>query len=145
MFHFREEDHISFANKFSAPCLGYKIDAFRGSAREDNFVSACRADVFRDTLARFFVSFRRARAQRVQATMHVGVLVLVITPKCVDHGARLLRRCRAIKINQRMAMRLFAENREILTDNVPVHAAGSDLMHTIICYTRRCAPLYSEK
>src|SRR6266404_3886010 len=145
MFHFREEDHISFTNKFSAPCLGYKIDAFRGSAREDNFVSACRADVFRDMLARFFVSFRRARAQRVQATMHVGVLVLVITPKRVDHGARLLRRCRAIKINQRMAMRLLTKNREILADGIPVHNGGSNLVHTIICSTRPCAPLYSEK
>src|SRR5204863_2866038 len=145
MFHFREEDHISFANKFSAPCLGYKIDAFRGSARENDFVSACRADVFRDTLARFFVSFCRARAQRVQATMHVGVLVLVITPKRVDHGAWLLRRCRVIKINQRMAMRLLAKNREILTDGPPVHNGGSNLVHTIICSARCRAPLYSEK
>src|SRR5205814_8567679 len=117
MFHFREEDHISFANKFSAPCLGYKIDAFRGSAREDNFVSACRADVFRDTLARFSVSFRRARAQRVQATMHVGVLVLVITPQCVDHGARLMRRYRAIKINRRVATRLSAGKPETATEH----------------------------
>src|SRR5438034_11781444 len=145
MFHFREEDHISFTNKFSAPCLGYKIDAFRGSAREHDLVSACRADVFRDALARFFVSFRRARAQRMQATMHICVLVLVITPKRVDDGAWLLRRCRAIKINQRMTMRLLAQNRKIFADDVPVYSAAGNLVHTIICSTRRFTPLYSEK
>src|SRR5580765_1738464 len=145
MFHFREEDHISFTNKFSAPRLSHEVNALSGPARENDFVRARRTDVFRDTLARFFVSFRRARAQRVQATMHVGVLVLVITPKRVDHGARLLRRCRAIKINQRMAMRLLAKNREILTDGPPVHNGGSNLVHTIICSARCRAPLYSEK
>src|SRR6266853_2118908 len=49
--------------------------------------------------------------------MHICVLVLVITSKRVHNGAWLLRCCRAIKINQRMAMRLLTENREILADS----------------------------
>src|SRR5947207_15459515 len=104
MLHFREKDHISSANKSSAPCLGYKIDAFRGSAREHDLVSACRADVFRDALPRFFVRLRRPRAQRVRDTLHISVLVLVITPKLVVDDAWLRRRCRAIKIDERMTM-----------------------------------------
>ena len=40
-------------------------------------------------------------------------------------------------------MRSLAKNREILADSAPTHAAGCNLMHTIICATRRCTPLYS--
>ena len=144
VFHFREENHVACPNKFSAPCLGYKIDAFRGSTREDDFVSACSADVFCDTLARFFISFRSARTQHVQAAMDVRVFVFVELPKRVDDGPRFLRGRSAIKINQRMAVRLFAENREILTDGAPVYTAGSNLVHTTICSTGRRAPLYSD-
>ena len=35
----------------------------------------------------------------------------------------------------------LAENREILADGVPVYNLGSNLVHTTICSTRRCAPL----
>jgi hypothetical protein len=40
---------------------------------------------------------------------------------------------------------LLAENREILADRTPIHTAGSNLMHTIICYTLPPAPLYSRR
>ena len=121
--------------------MGNEIDAFSGSAREDDFVSAGRADVFGDALARFFVGFGRARAQRVQSAMHICILVFVVTPKRVDYRAWFLRSCRAIKIDQRMTVRLLAQNREILADGVPIYGLGSNLVHTTICSTRRCAPL----
>src|SRR5438874_10579124 len=99
MLHFCEEDHISFTDKFSAPRLRHEIYTFRGSAREDDFISANSADIVSDTLARFFISFGRARAQLVQSAMHICVFVFVVPPKYVDHRARFLRRCGAIKID----------------------------------------------
>src|SRR5438046_4771268 len=144
MFHHRQEDHISVANKFSAPRLRYEVNALSRSPREDDFITACGPDVFRDTPSCFFVSFRGARAQRVQSAMHVGVFMLVIAPERIDYRTRFLRCCRAIKINQRMTMRLLAENREILADGIPVDTAGGNLVHIIICYTRCRAPLYSD-
>src|SRR5258705_7781177 len=39
-----------------------------------------------------------------------------------------------------MPMRALAENREILAYSAPVYTTGSNLMHTIICATRRCTP-----
>src|SRR4030095_12127086 len=51
MLHFREQDDISFANKFPAPCLGNEIDAFSGSAREHDLARARSADVFSHALA----------------------------------------------------------------------------------------------
>src|SRR5437899_5709226 len=144
MLHFREEDHISFANKLSTPCLRHQIDAFGGATREDDFVSACSADVFCDSLPRFFVSFRGARAQRVQSAMHIGVLMLVVAPKRVDDGARFLRGRSAIKIDQRITVCALSQDWEILADGAPVYTAGNNLVHTTICSTRRRAPLYSD-
>src|SRR6266581_2122998 len=144
MLHFREQDHISFANKFSTPCLRDKVNAFGGATREEDFVGARSTDVFCDTPSRFFVSFRCPRAQRVQSAMHIGVLMLVVAPKRVDDGARFLRGRRAIKINQRMTVCALSQDWEILADGAPVYTAGNNLVHTTICSTRRRAPLYSD-
>ena len=75
--------------------------------------------------------------------MHVGIVVFVIIPKRIEHRPRLLRRRRAVKVDQRMAVRPLTEDREILADSLPIYAATGNLVHTIICPARRCAPLYS--
>src|SRR5439155_8344407 len=94
---------------------------------------------------RFFVGFRRARAEQMQPTVHICVFVLVVMPKRVDHRTWLLRGCRAIEINKRMAVCLFAQDREILAKGVPIHTAAGNFVHTLICSTRRRAPLYSRR
>src|SRR5947199_8392726 len=99
MLHHGEKNHVSFAYKLLGPSLSDEIDALSRSPRENNFLSACGADVIRDPLTRFFVSFGRARAQRVQSAMHVGIVVLVEFPQRLDYRPRLLRGRRAIKIN----------------------------------------------
>src|SRR5437899_8863945 len=140
MLHYGEEDHISFANKFSAPCLRHQINALSGSARKHDFVSTCSADIVRDPLARVFISFRGAGAQRVQSTVHICVFMLVVSVRRVEDSPRFLRGRGVIKIDQAMAVRLFAENREILADSVPVCTGGSNLVHTTICSTGWDAP-----
>jgi len=42
-----------------------------------------------------------------------------------------------------MTVRALAENRKILADSAPIHAARCNLVHTTICSTGRYAPLYS--
>src|SRR5436190_19035795 len=123
MLHYRQENHVSLPNEFSAPRLCHKIYAFSGSAREYDFLRVRSADIFCDPPARFFVSLRRPRAQLVQATMHIGVLMLVITAKRVDHRSRLLRCCGVIKIDQRMAVRPLAQDREIIANRTPIYSA----------------------
>src|SRR5437773_11578975 len=76
--------------------------------------------------------------------MHIRVVVLVKIPKGFDHRARFLRSRSTIKINQRMAVRLFVKKWEIFATGVPIYSADSRLVHTIICYTWRRAPLYSD-
>jgi hypothetical protein len=69
----------------------------------------------------------------VQAAMNIRVLMLIKIPKRLDHGARLLRSCSAIELNQRMPVRLLAQDREILTDGLPIDRNGGNPVHTIIC------------
>src|SRR5438105_11769997 len=140
MLHFREEDHITSANKFPAPCLRDKIYAFGSSTGENYFVGTGGAQVVRHPLSRFFVGCRRPRAQFMQTTMHIGVFVLVVISKRIQHISRFLRRRGVVKVDQRMAVRLFAEDREIFANGVPVYGATCELVHAIICFTLRCAP-----
>jgi hypothetical protein len=44
-----------------------------------------------------------------------------------------------------MPMCLLAKNREILAKSSPFNGLGGELVHTIICYVRRCAPLLFEE
>ena len=73
--------------------------------------------------------------------MHIRVVVFVKIPQRLDHGARFLRGRSAIEIDQRMSVRLLAQNREIFAKSTPVDSAGSDLVHITICYTCRRAPV----
>src|SRR5438552_19134807 len=134
MLHDRQENYVSFANKFSTPRLGHQINALGGPAREDDFVRVGSAEVISHALPRFFVGFRRARAQRVQSAMDIRVVVLVKIPERLDHHARLLRSCSAIEIDQRMPMRPFAQDLEILANSGPINGLGGKLVHTTICY-----------
>src|SRR6266550_8936214 len=43
-----------------------------------------------------------------------------------------------------MAMRLFAEDREILAKALPIHGGVGNLVHPIICSAHSRAPLYSK-
>ncbi len=43
-----------------------------------------------------------------------------------------------------MAVRLLAQNREILANRIPINSAAGNLVHALICYTRRSAPVYSD-
>src|SRR6266550_4274355 len=80
----------------------------------------------------------------MQSTMNVGIVVLVKLPNRVEHRTRLLRRRCAVEINKRMPMCLLAKNREILAKSSPINGLGGDSVHTTICYTYRCAPVYSD-
>ena len=75
--------------------------------------------------------------------MHICIFVFVIMPKRIENGARFLRSGRAVKINQGMSMRLLPEDWKILTNGIPIYSATGNLVHSVICSRRCCAPLYS--
>src|SRR5690242_12943637 len=78
--------------------------------------------------------------ERVEAAMHVGVLVLIIIANRVQDGPRLLRTGSAVEIDQRMAVHAFVQDRKILSDSRPIHLALQRLVHPIICANHGLAP-----
>ncbi len=74
--------------------------------------------------------------------MHIGVVVLVIMLERIDDRARLLRRRRVVEINQRLAVHLLVEDREVLANRIPIEGAARDFVHDLICDATGGAPLY---
>src|SRR6266498_5403234 len=74
VLHHRQENYVAFPNKFSAPCLRYEINALSRSTGEHDLICPRRTDVFCNAVPRFFVSFGRARAQRVRSEEHTSEL-----------------------------------------------------------------------
>src|SRR5438094_725573 len=79
----------------------------------------------------------------MQTAVHVGVVVLVVTAKCIEHAFRFLRGRSIVEVDQRLAVRLLKEDRKILADSLPIDGSGN-LMHTVICFAHRCLPVYSD-
>lgn len=131
VLHFREQNHVAFAQEFSAPCLRDQVDAFRRSTREDDLIRAGRPDVLSDPRPRALVSFGRARAQLVKAAVDVGVIVLVVMAQRLDDASRLLRRGRVIKVHQWMPVDLLVEDREIFPHPLPINRSLGPLMHVL--------------
>ncbi len=69
-------------------------------------------------LARGLVGVGRARRQRVGGAVDVGVLVLVEMREAVDHRLRLLRRRGVVEPDQRLAVDLLLQDREVAPDRI---------------------------
>jgi hypothetical protein len=41
-------------------------------------------------------------------------------------------------------VRLLVEDRKILADSLPIDGRSGNLVHDLICFTRSCAPAYSD-
>jgi hypothetical protein len=77
--------------------------------------------------------------------MNICVVVFVKIPQRLNDSARFLRGRSAIEVNQWMPMRPLAQNREVLAKGSPIQTLAGDLVHPLICYTRRQAPPYSQR
>ena len=78
----------------------------------------------------------------MQTTMHIGVIIFVIMPQRIEHGAWFLRCRRVVKIEQRRAMHLLLQNRKVLTDTIPICSFARNLVHALTCLTARSSLLY---
>ena len=93
-----------------------EVDRLGRAAHEHDFLGVARVDEAAHVLARAFVGFGRALAERVDAAMHVGVIVLVVARDRLDHGARTLARRRVVQIHQRLAVDGLMQDREVAAD-----------------------------
>ena len=144
VLHLGEQNHVTGAETFSAPSLRDQINALSCAAGEYDLVRARRADEISHALPGFFVMLGRAHTQCVQAAMHVGVFMFVITSDDIEDGARLLGGGGVVEVNQGMAVDALPQNWKILAKRGPIHATYGRLVHEIICSKPWLAPLYSQ-
>src|SRR5438128_2971483 len=145
MLHLGEQNHVTGVEKSPAPRLRDQVDAFGRATGEYDLVRARRADEISNALPRFFVMLGRPRAQCVQAAMHIGVFVFVITSDDIEDCDWLLRAGGVVEVNQRMAVDALPQNRKILAERRPIHPTNGLLVHQIICSKPLLAPLYSHE
>ena len=68
---------------------------------------------FAHAFARGFVGAGGAIAQFVNAAVDIGVVVLVVAADGIEDGARLLRGGGVVEVDERMAVDLLIEDREV--------------------------------
>ena len=66
----------------------------------------------------------RPRRQRMGRAMDVGVLLLVEMAEAIDHRLRLLSGCRIVEPDQRLAMHLRLQDREVALDRVRIEGTA---------------------
>ena len=84
---------------------------------------------------RILVGFGRPLAQLINAAMNVGVFGLVEADDAVDHGARLLGGGGVVEVDQRLAVHLVVQDREIVVNfaDVEHEVASSCQLRVVSC------------
>jgi len=86
VLHLGEQDLVAGLEVRVAPGVGDEINAFRGAAREYDFVSTSGLDEVGDTGSAGFECGGGAITQFMDAPMHVGVVALVVVDEGVNEA-----------------------------------------------------------
>ena len=113
VLHLGEHDHVAAADRLATPRVRHEVDRLGGVAREDDLVRVRRADEPRDLGARLLVGRCRSLADLVDPAMDVGVVLAVELVDRVDDDLRLLARGRRVEVDERLAVDLRAQDREV--------------------------------
>ena len=100
--------------------IRHQVVGLRGRLGEDDLVDRPGVEELAHGLARALEGFRRRVGHEVQAAMDVGVARLHGVHHGVDHRARLLRRGGVVEIDQRLAVDLLRQDRELRPDRFDV-------------------------
>ena len=119
VLHARHQDGVAGLQARQRPRVRHQVDRERGAAAQHQFVRP-HVEEARQPLACAFVRVRRFGAQRVHGTADVGVVLPVEVIDRLDHRCRLLARVGAVQIDQRLAIHLPCEQREVLAHARPV-------------------------
>ena len=126
VLHDREHDLVAFLDALLAERVGDEVDRLGGVAGEDDLFLAAGIDEGPCRLARALIGLRRLVGEEMQATMDVGVFARIGLGQPVEHGLRLLRRGGVVEIDERLAVNLHRQRREIGADLIDVVAAVPD-------------------
>ncbi len=116
VFHRRHHHFVPGRDPGTPKAPRYQVDRVGGPANEDDFARVRGAEQARDRVAPRLVGARRPFRQFVDAAVDVGVVVRVEVRHRVDHRLRLLGAGGAVEKDERPAVDLLVEDREIGAD-----------------------------
>ena len=104
--------------------VGDEVDAVGGAGGENDFLARRGVEVGRHGVPRLFVGVGGGAGEVVGAAVDVRVERLVIMARGVHHRARLLGGGGVVEVNQRVAVDLAVEDREIVVDGLERQHGG---------------------
>ena len=113
VLHLADDDVVAFVQEPFAPGIGHRVERRRRPGCENDLLAAPGPDKRADALAGLLVTGRGLFGQIMHAAVDVGVELAVEVIHRLDHAAGLLGRCAAVEINERFAIDLTFQNREI--------------------------------
>ena len=122
----REHDLVALADHHAAEGLRHQVDGLGGIAGEDDLVLGRRVDEPADTFARILESLGRGIGEIVQAAMDIGIVLVHRLAHALEHRLGLLGGSRIVEIDQRLAVDLARQDREVAADGLDV-VGGPDL------------------
>ena len=114
VLHGRRDDVVAGLQVRPSPGLSDEVDRLAGVPRPDDRLRTRGVDEPLHLRPREFVHVGRLDAQRVDAAVDIGVVLLVEVHKRVDHLARLLRGGRIIEVDERPPVDLPLQYGEVL-------------------------------
>ena len=118
-------DHhlVALLHVAPAPGLGHEVDRLGRAAHPHDGVVRRRVDESAHLLARRLEGVGRAGGQRMRGAMHVRVLVRVEMRQPVDDRLRLLRGRGVVEPDERLAVDVFAQDREVAAEDMRIELA----------------------
>ena len=113
VFHFRQDNGVSFLQVRTAPAVGDEVDAFRGAAGDDDPFGVV---AFFQLGSAGFVALCCFTGQRVNRTVNVGIGMGVIGAHGVEDNLRLLGGGSVVEVDQRVAVDLALQNGELVAN-----------------------------
>ncbi len=131
VLHDGEHDLVTLADAVRTAhppeAIRHEIVRRRGVAGEDDLVRRGGIEKGAHGLAGVLERLGRHVGHVVQATMDVGVAGLHHVRHCIDHGPWLLRRGSAVEIDERLAIDLLRQDREIAPHGLDIVGGGCGL------------------
>ncbi|QTK78267.1 hypothetical protein AT6N2_C0356 [Agrobacterium tumefaciens] len=120
VLHDRDDDLVALADLGHAVAIGNRIDRLGRGFGEDDLVHRTGVQEPAHFFARRFIGVGCGIGEEMQAAMHVCVLICISMRNGVDHHLRLLSGRAVVEIDQRLAIDLARQDREILAHGFDV-------------------------
>src|SRR5271167_493558 len=100
----------------TTPTVGHQVDALGRIAGEDDLFALACIDEAGNFDARLLHCGRCFFAERVDPTMDIGMIGLVVGAHGINDSLGFLRTCRAVKVHQRFPMHLARQDRKVVAN-----------------------------